>query len=576
MNLFGSPLPGPEAKKALEIKCPASRSDEDLERIFAYVIAKTDILQDEFWNFLSMKNKKHFCRFMHYHHIHSENGETIELPPKGNRNSTFYILVRGKKANLIVHHPSNNSTKYLPLDGMHGVCMGNVYMANCLTRLISIIARRCNLQKGIHQQFIEEHSSRIKHSDTYPIVCVQKPTNNVLLTLGRGSSYIKINNEHCRPFIQKLQISLLHRKILRFIPLSREDKTTHPISSPPSDFEDTLKSSCSYKIARFPAGKTILQEGTEKNQIIILLNGLCVLTQEMSTATKYILPFLEQENMKYSKEIKERLLSADDGKSRKQLPPICYVGSMSILGFIPYFLARKDLLQTSKIDDKRHNRERRNSWKKDPSASTDDSLSSITEENSDDGSLLHPFTIKAHSDVHALIISKANLFVEILWNTNHGLAQAFVDLAVKQINWLKKSFPLVVGTYFKWNMEKNPEDNPFDELPLTAEDFQEIISTMCPNPKLNRHKVLDKLRKLLGSENYENYDTASILHETSLPESQSDDDSNIPKDKIIGLQPYPTILLSRKLHGKTLPVIERSDGYLCPFDIDKEIHDLLD
>ena len=572
MNLFGSPLPGPEVKKALEIKCPASRSDEDLESIFAYITAKTDILQDEFWNFLSTKNKKYFCRFMHYHHIHSENGETIKLAPKGNRNTAFYILVQGKKANLITHHPSNNSAKYLSLEGMHGVCMGGIYMANCLTRLISIIAHRCHLQKGVCQQFIEEHGGRKKHSDAYPFVWAQKSKNHVLLTLGRGSSYIKINSEHCRPFIQKLQISLLHRKILRFVPLSRGDKLTHQIYSPPSDCKDTLKSSCSYEIARFPAGKTILQERMEKNQILILLDGICVLTQEMSTATKYILPFLEQEKLKHSKEIKEKIHSDDYGENRKQLPPISYVGSMSILGFIPYFLARKDILSTTKNDDKKYKTDRRNTSEKGPSTLPADSLINISKENCDDESLLHPFTIKAHSDVHALIITKADSFVEILWDTNHGLAQAFLELAIKQINWLQKSYPSVVGTYFKWNMEKIPEDSPFDELPLTAEDFQEIISTMCPNPKLNKHKVLDKLQRLLGSENN---DATSIPHETSLQESQLDDGNNIPKDKIIGLQPYPTILLSRKLHGKTLPAIERSDGYLCPFDIDNEIHDLL-
>jgi len=112
------------------------------------------------------------------------------------------------------------------------------------------------------------------------------------------------------------------------------------------------------------------------------------------------------------------------------------------------------------------------------------------------------------------------------------------------------------------------------------------------NPKVNRTKLLtDFKRRLLGEEEkqgpveyvepedpFQRYDFIDADQEEykaspdgldwSLLDGNGADDSSSWEGKFADheiLDPYPTITKERKLHGKSLPLVRRSDGYQCPF-----------
>lgn len=293
-----------------------------------------------------------------------------------------------------------------------------------------------------------------------------------------------------------------------------------------------------YKLTSFRRGQTIVREGAESGHIFLLVKGSCHLFQDQASDAASA-PVTSAAGSPASTdaervELKESFIGS--------------IASISFLGFIPYFTAA-------------HTHQ--------------------------------PMTAVASSDLKVLVFS-APIFLDSIKPID-GMAQAFAHIAEQQMKWLTRTLPLILKAQVNSTGENDyTAGNNEQELQIPAPleehnilksslDIENIMNSRIPkHPKLNRHKVLNEFGRLVRDE--EKVVQLMEYEEPLDPFSRFDfiNTAGYDREEPIELEwfppvdasafklrqsllPFPSILLSRKMYGKTLPAVEQSHGFANPF-----------
>mmetsp|Transcript_8786 Transcript_8786/g.12470 ORF Transcript_8786/g.12470 Transcript_8786/m.12470 type:complete len:499 (-) Transcript_8786:791-2287(-) len=327
--------------------------------------------------------------------------------------------------------------------------------------------------------------------------------HGVVVTMHKCSHYLYICNIECRKFLTNLFDMLAKNRILNRLRLKQ------------------FQRSCS--LYSIPSGHPIIIEGTNSNKIVLIMRGMCEL----------------KKNVKATLEKKRSDLSVDESPNTKETLKIGSAGPLHFLGFLPQFLNTND----------------------------------------------HPYSAIATSNVK-IILFNASEFKKYIFQIPQ-VYEAFCSLGIKQLDWLENIFPQLVIKEMSISC-KTPatceiEESQYDEFPSCQVELKKLMNSMLKSPRLNKHKVLVKFKRFIDNgENesmkydypedpFSRFDTQCYNldedieldlceYENEVFESKTEDFHDI-------LTPYPSILRSRKLHGKTLPAVPHSSGFFNPFFI---------
>jgi len=270
-----------------------------------------------------------------------------------------------------------------------------------------------------------------------------------------------------------------------------------------------------------PAGHPIITQGKEYDKIVLTIRGTCRLDlKEACERTKDCI----QEN--------ETTMRSKLNPASNNLHCVSQAGPLSFLGFLPFF-----------VDDLKE----------------------------------QPITVTAMTNVRVLIL-EADEFIK---NINRNFREAFQILSSRQLRYLKTK---VLGKGFVRQEEnlasigKYVDDNVIYFPSSSIDAIENIVTTRIKkNPRFSKHKLLREFTRLVqGDQNtdeIEEYEDLFLRFDFKdeciqeiknfLQENKGMNDV----DEGFDLKPFPSILLSHKPHGKTLPVVDQSHGYLNPYNL---------
>ena len=174
------------------------------------------------------------------------------------------------------------------------------------------------------------------------------------------------------------------------------------------------------------------------------------------------------------------------------------------------------------------------------------------------------------------------------------MSNAFQIIAEQQVGWLSNTLPLLMKSQVITRYDEQSETTrDHEEANSVRQDGTSMVkytldinnimhSRIRKDPKLNKNKVISEFRRRVSGEEKK---VEIIEYEEPLdPFSRFDfiDTLACNLDEPIELKwfppveisafkskqcllPFPSILPSRKLHGKTLPPVQSSQGFANPF-----------
>lgn len=505
-----------ELEKLLS-ECPSIRKPRMLEKIYDIVSSETEINKDPFWRFLQTKDLRcALCRYMRLSHVYDDDGESYRLDGRSQSNCRLCVLLRGE-----VHLSCKGYSAVF--SSTHGSIFGSLHLPKSLE---AIVARG-----GIGKEGGEEECEKEESLFRQFVTTLQEnglSVHDTSVSVKKGSSFVYIVSKDLRPFIDRLCHRLSSLSILESLGLR------------------CLRNQC--KLRTFRRGQVIVREGEENGHIFLLVKGSCHLfkCQERDDSILCSSPSPEVVGSPASNGL--------DGTASVE-SFIGSVTSVSFLGFIPLFTPHR----------------------------------------------YQPMTVIATSEVRMLVFSN-HVFLNSTKRID-GMAQGFKSIADQQMRWLMRTLPLILKAQRNTMQEEGSYDTeanckeqgtqilmPLEEHNIMKSrlDIENIMNSRIPkNPKLNRHKVLNEFGRLVRNEekvielmeyeepldpfsrfdfiNTEGYDSFGgdpVELEWFPPVEEA---SAAAFNSGRSLLPFPSILLSRKMHGKTLPAVQQSSGYSNPF-----------
>ena len=325
------------------------------------------------------------------------------------------------------------------------------------------------------------------------------------ILLQKGSHYIYLNCLDCQLFMERLFDRQISQRVLHRFKCSSLWKQN-------SEF------------LTFPKDQPIILEGWGYDKIILTIRGKCQLSTN--------LPKMEVENDDENKTVQNSLKYDEASESNLK---ISEVGPMTFLAFLPYF---------------------------------------VDEVN------VQPITVTALTRVRILVLD-ANELIHHL-KPYPTIFETFQDLSRRQIQWLNKTIEKII---LKMQQERQPkklhedyEEDDEDFPSSSIEEIENIINIKTKkNPKLSKHKLIKEFKRLVHGdekcEEVEEYEDLFLRFDfkdecmREIEEIMGQNWETNDNEEESDLTPFPSILISRKLHGKTLPNVKQSNGYLNPFEM---------
>ena len=324
----------------------------------------------------------------------------------------------------------------------------------------------------------------------------------------KGSHCLYLNALDLRPFMENLFDRLISQRVLNHLHLN------------------SLRGK-GLNLVTFPQGHPILLEGEKSDKIILTLRGKCELNkivESIKVEADNGLFTLSEENDSDTATIQD----ANTELVQNETMSIGHVPPMTFLGFLPFY---KQDIQDIDIDN--------------------------------DKNCQHPFTViaKSISGVRCLVLD-ANAFTSEVRKTPI-VHKAFLHLAKRQWNFLERTLPLQLAARLYSKKESNVEPFPHASM-MELEHLLE--KALQRRPRLNRQRVLSKLKQLVnGEEEEQESDDAfddSINFDTCLSKKlfESIEEDWGEGSVVDFLDPCPSVV-NRKFHGKTLPIVQRSKHF---------------
>lgn len=517
-------------RKILCNQCPATRRLEDLEAIYSFLTSRTEIELDPLWNFLPHVLRLELCAYFSY--VRLDESELIHIKSLTDGcSSKLYLLVRGKG-----ELACGDST--MSLDGQHGPSLGNISVPRRVQCLMQPNEPTTNTNTsphgGICKAFLRqfqstggtlEHLERIKQ---------------ITVSLQRGSHYIYFSTIECREYVNLLFDRIVFHWVFHKLHLKR----VKPAKRRP----------CKFNLFIFPKGHSLFIEGLTSNTIVLTLRGKCQL--------KKVIP--------HKKNRDDFRINHDNDESVH----IGFAGPLSLLGFLPHVIAQK-----AEESNQQH----------------------------------QPFTAIAKTRIRVAVFEPC-VFVDWIRRVPY-MIDALRHLAERQLDWLTNTLPDKLNGRENLGKERKEIEitsghvqslTIIDDFPTsTCVDMEEIINSRELKKKKcrsNKHKLLKGLKQRMVKDEanedkdwveYEELDdqfSRFDFIDTSMYNLQKEillDDSVGKNDDSSGeetnmdtidhrdystrqehdrLKPHPSILLSRKAFGKTLPIVRQSKGFLDPRD----------
>jgi hypothetical protein len=517
-------------RKILCNRCPATRCESnELEIIYTFLTTHTKISQDPLWAFLPRDQRVALCAYFRY--VRQDGSELIDLKPLTSsgcsaQDSKLYLLLQGTVELTCGNHS-------IILNGSFGHCLGSLFLPPSVRALMKGTSSK-TIQPS--DQVGNDSTDSFSYSAYFDTVhksqgrtCSQGP-NRPILSVGKGCHYIYLCSiecgHHLKVVFDRLVASwIFHRLDFKFPKITKGDETNYDDLPARSNFGK------GHEIHFIPQGHLLFKEGFDSRKIALTLRGKCQLTKQSC----------DQNGI----EIK-----------------ISHAGPMSFLGFVPH------CIQNGKHQAMKGRQ---------------------------------PFTIVTSTKV-SLVLLDAEEFKKSLTDSSK---RAFDELAKRQIDWLLNKFPKRLARQKLMSQKAKTlgrDDQYIESLPedfpsSTMVDMEEIIlfTRVIKNPRLNKRRILKGFESRLNGEEgdeesveYEedqdpfrrfdfiNTTMYNLNKDIEMDWSGQDNfkidyDIDNEQDLVGGIQchnfeqPFPSILLSRKSFGKTLPQIPQSKGFLNPF-----------
>lgn len=270
-----------------------------------------------------------------------------------------------------------------------------------------------------------------------------------------------------------------------------------------------------FQFITFPKDHPIQMEGRSSEKIILTLRGTCTLHASLDSG------IVEDNN----DSIESSSLQSSEASNSTNVD-ICQVQPLSFLAFHPHFYDQVEC---------------------------------------------HMVSATALTKVQVLVLNAKEFKEQI--DSRPSIREAFEELARQQVHWLQNQLPKFLKK--KLNQSKEDMTDDFVEEFPTASivDIENLIKTRArKNPRTNKYKVLQEFKRLVNGETES--DDASEYEDLFLRfafenehQRELDNTPTSMHHSDFHLTPFPSILLSRKRFGKTLPCVSKSEGYLNPFDI---------
>jgi CRP-like cAMP-binding protein len=273
-----------DALRIIKSKSAAIRTDSDLDLIrttFDADLSGADVV----WASLSNRQKNCLCKHFEFRAALSDGGDFYPCVEKTGVDSLkshpvgLFVLLRGEAMVSIGNHS-------ISLRGGDGVRAKRV-----------ILGRLAIPEDALDFFFVR--SGRAANNTYHEFVSLERECEEVSLRFSKGASYCFLPESRSRVFIERLNASLLTRRILRDIGIS---ELMHQ--------KPTMSDKEMPEITQFRPGDVLLKEGTVANRVLFVAKGSCVIFR----------------------------------KPKRGVPPMC-VGSLtspSFIGFSPLLLANEN------------------------------------------------------------------------------------------------------------------------------------------------------------------------------------------------------------------------------------------
>lgn len=491
----------------------ATRTTNQLKLIKNFVTSKTEIIYDPLWKTLPESQKLLLCSYLRYSRIHEDTLIHLKDSSINGPDVKLLILIKGTGELAC-------GKECLPLDSQYGPCLGVIPTPVSVQRLIK---HENASNKGDLKGF-----SQMNMMNTFQMFMerIHKVNETALdnsrpsVILHRGSHYLYLNCLDCQSFMEKLfdrQIS--HRILSRFHCQSLYRKRNLDLFT-------------------FPKDQPIILEGMGYNKIILTIRGTCQLKVNLDTIqhkrndqdrTSECKSECDQDKPKPSVSTSE---CCHFDNVLKNTFEISRVGPLSFLGFLPHFV---------------------------------------------NGVKVQPLSVVALTKVRVLALDATEFIKHI--SSCPNIRESFEDLSSRQVQWLKQELPKHITKDEKEEKGGNSNGEMIEFPTSSVSDFEEIMNARAKkNPRTSRYKLLSEFKRLVRGEEqneeegeYEDLFLRFDFKDECMRELEKiiEQDWASNGDEDSDLAPFPSILLSRKLHGKTLPHIRQSHGYKNPFQKDK-------
>ena len=215
-------------------------------------------------------------------------------------------------------------------------------------------------------------------------------------------------------------------------------------------------------LVTFPQGHPILLEGEKSDKIILTLRGKCELNKVVES-----IKVVEADNGPFTlfKQNDSDTATIQDTNAelvQNETISIGHIPPMTFLGFLPFY--KQDIQDSDSENDR---------------------------------NCPHPFTViaKSISGVRCLVLD-ANAFTSEVRKTPI-VHKAFLHLAKRQWNFLERTLPLHLAARLYSKQESNVEPFPHASM-MELEHLLE--KALQRRPRLNRQRVLSKLKQLVNGE----------------------------------------------------------------------------
>jgi len=419
------------------------------------------------------------------------------------QNMNLNVFIKGR-AELV-----STGTK-LSLCASKGPILGEIHVPQSIQRLI-------HHTSPTNDAFNTEHDCFYKNIITMKQLDYNIPpkaTGRSSVFFFKGSHCLYLNTLDLRPFMENLFDRLISQRVLNHLHLN------------------SLRSK-GLNLVTFPQGHPILLEGEKSDKIILTLRGKCELNKNVESikvAAGNGLFALSKENDSDAATIQD----ANAEVVQIEAMSIGHVPPMTFFGFLPFY---KQDLQDSDCDSNSNSNNNKN--------------------------CPHPFTViaKSISGVRCLVLD-ANAFTSEVRKTSI-VHKAFLYLARRQWNFLERTLPLQLAARLYSKQDSNVEPFPHASM-MELEHFLE--KALQSRPRLNRQRVLSKLKQLVSGEKEEQEsDDAfddSMKFDTCLSKKlfESIEEDWGEGSVVDFLDPCPS-MVNRKFHGKTLPMVQQSKHF---------------